>query len=159
MIDATTIIDYDYGDFEEGIAKIAMQIYASGFKPDYIVGIVRGGAVPAVYLSHKLKIPVVMVHWNTRDAGVHDNDSDARIAADIDAGKNILLIDDIVDGGETVLEVLADWEQKTSAPIQASKVKVASLIYNSALSIPVDFYHREIDRNVDQRWVVFPWEY
>ena len=57
MVDATTIIDYSYSDFCNGITRIAKQIEESGFGPDVIVGIVRGGAVPAVYHPPRLNTP------------------------------------------------------------------------------------------------------
>jgi DNA (cytosine-5)-methyltransferase 1 len=98
MVDATTIIDYEYSDFRSGIDAIAKAITSSGWKPDYIVGIVRGGSVPAVYLSHKLKIPVQMVHWNTRDTTKWvSNESNCWIPEDIYKGAQVLVVDDIVE--------------------------------------------------------------
>ena len=75
MVDATSIIDYSYDVFRAGIDDIARQVEASDFEPDFLVGVVRGGCVPAVYLSHKLKIPVQMIHWNTRDDTEWGNES------------------------------------------------------------------------------------
>jgi uncharacterized protein len=158
MIDATSIIDYTYNDFRAGIDDIANQITASDYRPDYIVGVVRGGAVPAVYLSHKLKIPVVMVAWNTRDDPEFGNESNHWIPEDINDGKKILLIDDIVDGGDTIKELLADWQSSVDGTLNTDNIKIAAMWYNTAQDVVVDFCHRTIDRNEDQRWVVFDWE-
>ena len=160
MIDATTIIDYDYDDFRAGIDHIAKSITASGWIPDYIVGIVRGGSVPAVYLSHKLKIPLVMVAWNTRDITIFDRESNCWIPEDIMDGKKILVVDDIVDGGDTIRELLADWQSSVAGlgKLPVDNLRVAAMYYNTAQDVKVDYYHREIDRTEDQRWVVFPWE-
>ena len=158
MVDATNIIDYSYGDFRDGIESIANQIKESSYEPDYIVGVVRGGSVPAVYLSHQLKIPVVMVAWNTRDDTEWGNESNTWIPEDILAGKKILVVDDIVDGGETIKELLADWESSVRDPLPVDNIKICAMIYNTAQDVIVDFYDREIDRNEDQRWVIFPWE-
>ena len=157
-VDATSIIDYSYTDFLAGIQSIAHQVETSGWSPDYIVGIVRGGAVPAVYLSHALKIPVVMVLWNTRDNTHFGNESNAWIPEDLIDGKKVLLVDDIVDGGETIKELLADWQTSVRDIIPEENVRIASLIYNTAQDVPVDFFDKIIDRDEDQRWIIFPWE-
>lgn len=160
MVDATTIIDYSYPEFLSGIDSIATQIEASGWDPDLIVGIVRGGAVPAVYLSHKLKIPVQMVHWNTRDDTEWGNESNAWIPEEIMGGLKVLIVDDIVDGGDTIKELLADWNMSVAGldKLNIDNIKIAAMWYNTAQDVVVDFYHKTVDRSEDQRWVIFPWE-
>lgn len=159
MIDATTPIVYSYDDFCAGISHISNQVKESGFQPDYIVGVVRGGAIPASYLSHKLKLPVVMVSWNTRDE--LGNDHNCWIPEDLHEGKKVLIVDDIVDGGETIKELLEDWFGSTAGlgELPVDNIRVASMWYNPAQEeTVVDFYHHTIDRNVDSRWIIFPWE-
>ncbi len=160
MIDATTIIDYNYTEFYAGIDTIAKAIKSSGWTPDYIVGVVRGGAIPAVYLSHKLSVPVVMVAWSTRDKNVYNNESNCWIPEDLHSGMNVLIVDDIVDGGDTIKELLEDWYSSTAGlgDLPVDNLRVAAMYYNTAQDVKVDFYHRQIDRNEDPRWVVFPWE-
>ena len=134
-----SVIIYSYNDFQEGIDSISRQVERSDFEPDLIVGIVRGGSVPAVYLSHRLNIPVQMVHWNTRDSVKWGKESNCWIPEEImDNGLKVLVVDDIVDGGDTI--------------------RVCSMIYNTAQSVRPHFFHQTIDRNEDQRWVIFPWE-
>ena len=158
MVDATSIIDYTFTEFRNGIQDIAKQIEESGFAPDYLVGIVRGGSVPAVYLSHKLKIPVVMVAWNTRDKTEFGTDSVTRIPEDLLAGKRVIIVDDIVDGGQTIKELLEDWQKSVLAPVPHENVRIAAMWYNTAQDVAVDFYHKTIDRDSDSRWIVFDWE-
>lgn len=158
MLDSTSIIDYTYEDFLVGINKIVVDIQASDFQPDYIVGVVRGGAIPSVYLSHRLKIPVIMVHWSTRDHIDISNESNCWIPEDVNNGKRVLLFDDIVDGGETIKEVLEDWQKSIYNPLNMSNIRVGSLIYNTKQPIKVDYFDFSIDRDEDARWVVFPWE-
>lgn len=160
MIDATTIIDYTHSEFRAGIESIAKSITASGWVPDYIVGIVRGGTIPAVYLSHKLNKPLVTVAWSTRDKSIYGNESNCWIPEDIMDGKNILIVDDIVDGGDTIRELLEDWQGSVSGmgPLKTDNIKIAAMWYNTSQDINVDFYHKTIDRNEDPRWIVFDWE-
>jgi len=159
--EVSSVIIYSYYDFQEGIDNIAKQIEQSEFKPDVIVGIVRGGSVPAVYLSHRLKIPVQMVHWNTRDSSKWGNESNCWIPEGIiDDGLKVLLVDDIVDGGDTIRELLADWQTSIAGvgnlPLQ--NIRIAAMFYNTAQDVTPDFYHQTVDRNQDQRWIIFPWE-
>lgn len=161
MIDATTIIDYSFSDFSAGIDSIANAIKSSGWSPDYIVGIVRGGSIPAVFLSHKLNVPVQMVHWNTRDTSKWiSNEHNCWVPEDIHEGAQVLIVDDIVDGGDTIKELLDDWQKSIAGlgdlPLQ--NIRVAAMYYNTAQDVVVDFYHRTIDRNEDPRWIIFPWE-
>lgn len=162
MVDATTIIDYSFPDFCAGIDSIANAVRSSGWTPDLIVGIVRGGSVPAVFLSHKLKIPVQMVHWNTRDDTRWGNEHNCWIPEEMYSGLQVLVVDDIVDGGDTIRELVQDWLEATGGLDDNIKIidnlRVAALIYNTSQDVTVDFYHRTIDREVDKRWVVFPWE-
>lgn len=158
MVDATSVIDYTFPEFRDGIQTIAKQIQDSGFAPDYLVGIVRGGSVPAVYLSHKLKIPVVMVAWNTRDSTEFGKESITWIPEDLLKGKRVIIVDDIVDGGHTIKELLEDWQKSVVEPVPQENIRVAAMWYNTTQDVAVDFYHKTIDRNEDPRWIIFDWE-
>lgn len=154
----STIIDYTYANFEKGIDKIVHQIRDSHWEPDYIVGIVRGGAVPAVYLSHKLKIPVQMLSWNTRDGNEWGNEHNCWIPDDLLAGKNILIVEDIVDSGDTIREVLEDWNNSVNEELNLDFIRIASIVYNIAQDVKVDYSDITIDREVEKRWFHFCWE-
>ena len=58
---------YSYNDFEKGVNSIRNQIKHSEIKFDYIVGVARGGAIPAVRISHILNVPCIIMNWNTRE--------------------------------------------------------------------------------------------
>lgn len=157
-IDATTIIEYTYEEMQEGIEAIASQMAGEDFHPDIIVGVVRGGAIPAVCLSHKLKTPVEMVRWSLRDGTCEINDS---IPENLLQGRKLLLVEDIIDGGDTVESLLDEWRNYCGPEfVDASDlIRVAALWFNPSQEITkADYTHRTIDRDVDSRWVIFPWE-
>jgi hypoxanthine phosphoribosyltransferase len=160
MNDTSSVIDYNYSDFRDGVESIARQVEESGYEPDLIVGVVRGGSVPAVYLSHRLKIPVQMVHWNTRDSSKWGNESNTWIPEEMVGGLKILLVDDIVDGGDTIRELLADWQTSVAdmGNLPVDNIRIACMIYNTSQDVAPNFFHRTINRHEDQRWVIFPWE-
>lgn len=153
-------LQYGYDEFQQGIDAIALQMESLDFKPDYIIGVVRGGAVPAVYLSYRLKVPVVLIQWSLRDKGLNymGNQSVTYIGEDLQKGAKILLIDDIVDSGETVRQLIQDWQECSYGHMPMDNLRIASLFYNPQQNIAVDFFHRIIDRRQDDRFVVFPWE-
>ena len=160
MVDATTIIDYSYSEFYSGVNTIAKAVESSGWSPDYIVGIVRGGLVPAVHLSHKLKVPLVTVAWNMRDTTIFGRESICWIPEDLHEGKKILIVDDIVDGGDTIKSLIDDWYQSSAGlgDLPVDNLRVAAMFYNTSQDVKVDYYHHTIDRSFDQRWIHFPWE-
>ena len=47
----------DHHKTESLVSKIAREIAIGDWKPDYIVGLTRGGLIPAVMLSHYLDVP------------------------------------------------------------------------------------------------------
>ena len=73
-------ITWDY--IETAIDNIASQVKSSELNIEYILGMPRGGLIPAVMLSHKLNIPLF------RPGMVLNN--------------KVLIVDDICDSGGTL---------------------------------------------------------
>lgn len=144
-------MDISTDDFFKAMACLSKQIgdYEDTF--DYVVGIARGGLIPGVILSHRLKIPFRPMEWSLRDA--HRKYIPPDIILDAWDGKKILLIDDIIDSGETIVTI------KNRFNDASKNVKVACLVYNKAQELVVpDFWYKSIDRNEDKNWVNFWWE-
>lgn len=149
-----------WNSVELAIHSITKQIKESDFEPDYIVGIVRGGAIPAVLLSHKLNLPVHMLHWSTRDvdSSVVCNEMNCWIPEDILNGKKVLIVEDIIDSGKTILEILQDWQRSIHKELPLTNIRICSIVYNESQKVSVDFFYEKIDRNTNTDWYVFPWE-
>jgi len=144
-------MNYSAIEFLNDIDRMAHQIIGSGKQYDYIVGVVRGGAIPAVCLSHRLGLPMKCVSWSTFH-GDQMRESAWDIAEDIQDGKKILLVDDILDSGRTFRELFEDWD------VQKEQVDIAVLIYNTDQSIVPEYFGRKVDKSVDPSWVTFWWE-
>ncbi|WP_447406336.1 phosphoribosyltransferase, partial [Clostridium perfringens] len=69
--------------------------------PDHIVGIGRGGLVPAVYLSHAIGVPTVSCDQLSGNDGLVDTVL-VRVAGWAAAGRRLLFVDDINDSGRTI---------------------------------------------------------
>jgi hypoxanthine phosphoribosyltransferase len=144
----------DHDRFLVDLEAVARQVDADPWRPDFLVGIGRGGLVPAAYLSHRTGIPMLSVDHSSGEPGFAD-DLLAKLAAKMRQGLNILIVDDINDSGTTIA-FLRD-AIATYGGI-ADRLRVAVLINNVRSRAKADYWSQEIDRARDKRWFVFPWE-
>ena len=155
---------YDEIHIKEMISDITMQMNRDNWKPDYIVGLTRGGLIPAVYLSHYLNVPMETLKVSLRDHA--ESESNLWMAEEAYNGKNILIVDDINDTGATLDWIINDW-QSSCHPVDAhwlqvwgNNVKIAVLVDNlsSNFSRTVDYCAKEINKAEKDVWIVYPWE-
>ena len=143
-----------YATFVADVQAIAAALGGDGWRPEFIVGIGRGGLVPAAYLSHRTGIPMLSVDWSSRVAGFAD-DLLVRLAAMSKGGTRILFVDDINDSGGTLADLRRHLVDHGAV---AEHQRFAVLIHNHQSRATVDYWSRGIDRTVDKDWFVFPWE-
>lgn len=160
----TKEIHFSSKDVNGFVSDIIRQMWLDGFMPDYVVGITRGGLVPAQMISQYLNIPM-----NTIKVSMRDDDhceTNLWMAEDAYTGKNILIIDDINDSGSTLKWIKNDWEGAVSLPIDKTweqtwnqNVRFAVLVSNEASEFSdVDYVGKTINKFEEPCWVVFPWE-
>jgi len=140
--------------FVADVHAVADALEADGWAPDHIVGIGRGGLVPAVYLSHRTGISLLSIDYSSGVAGFAD-ELIAKLAATTIAGQRLLLVDDINDSGLTINEIRRALEENGA---DMKRVRVAVLIDNVRSAAASDYRARAIDRERDKSWFVFPWE-
>ena len=119
-------------------------------KVDSIVGITRGGLMPAVELSHLMNIPMETVNYSSKD-GNGDDKNHANLLPDL-KGDSILLVDDICDSGNTLQELKAIYEGRGYNVFSA-------VIYYKTQTQPVfkpDVWAVNISQNFG--WIIFPHE-
>ena len=156
------------------VLEIARQMFKEDFRPDYIVGLTRGGLVPAVMLSHYLDVPMYALDpnesnlWMAEEAfGYVPSDQQEIIKSrwDVSYRKNILVMDDINDSGNTFKRLIEDWqggclpkEESAWNSVWHNTTKFAVLIENQASDFDADFVGLEINKAENPEWCVFPWE-
>jgi len=170
---------YSWSDIESMCFSLVNQMYAQNFKPDYIVGLTRGGLVPATIISNMTNIPADTLLINFRDNGLSTEsncwmaedafgygvDEENHVGSIATRRKKILIVDDINDTGRTFQWLIQDWE-KSCMPtdpawkdIWGNTVKFAVLTENESSTFDlVDFYCDDINKAEDNVWLVYPWE-
>jgi len=143
-----------YPEFVADVQAVAAALEADRWKPDHIVGIGRGGLVPAAYLSHRTGISLLSVDYSSGVPSFAEELME-KLALATRAGRTILLVDDINDSGSTI-EALR--KSLIDHGAEERCVRVAVLIDNLRSRAKVDYRSRTIDRSSDKRWFVFPWE-
>lgn len=124
------------------------------WSPDHLIGIGRGGLIPAVYLSHASGLPMLAVDYSSQ-AEELAADAIARLAERTRTGERLLFIDDINDSGRTIGHLRDMLARAGATP---GSVRFATLIDNTGSAQQVDYRARTIDRAVTKDWFVFPWE-
>lgn len=161
-------IHYTWHDIENQVADIAVQLWKSDWKPDYIVGIHSGGSIPAVMLSKMLGIKSYSLDVRLRDGDNYGPESNAWMSEDAfgynDSPMRILIVDDINDSGATFSWIKKDWAESCLPnsskwdSIWHKSVRFAALTNNISSSQTVDYHSVEINKNENDCWIVFPWE-
>ena len=154
---------YTWKEVQGACLEIARQMHNHNWRPDYIVGITRGGLVPANLLSQYTGIKMKSLDVSLRDGG--DSVSDAGMSEDAFEGKKILIVDDINDQGSTVAWIKKDW-QSSCLPddlkwktIWGDNVRFAFLTQNwSSLFREPDYYVWSVNKREEDCWLVYPWE-
>ena len=148
-------------EMKTGVLDIVSQMYSDDWRPDYIVGVTRGGLIPAVMMSHYTGIKMHTLDVRLRDAD-HGPESNCWMSEEAGAGKRILILDDINDTGETFKWIVKDWEESNPPAdwldIWGNTVRFATIIDNVPSKFDVDYTSIEINKAEDPAWIVFPFE-
>ena len=138
---------YEYKEFEEDILLLEDQV--SSFNPDTVLAIARGGVTLGHFLSERLGIRELYtlnsIHYDDQSKletievfnipFIHNN-------------SRVLVVDDIVDSGDTMSEVMEILTKK----YPQSKFKCATLFYKEGASYTPHFKCKEATM-----WIEFFW--
>ena len=160
---------YSWQDVEAACVNIALQMYNDAWQPDYIVGITRGGNVPATILSNMLGVRGEALKVSLRDGDQCETNcwmAEDAFGSDETAQKKILIVDDINDTGATFNWIKQDWQSsclpnETDAwnSLWGNNVRFAVITENLSSEFDgVNYYAHEVNKAEEDVWLVYPWE-
>jgi hypoxanthine phosphoribosyltransferase len=133
------------------LLNLADKIKDSGFKPDIIVGVSRGGWPPARVISDLMGNACLANVKAEFYLGVAETKKEPLLTQPVSmevAGRKVLVVDEIADTGKSLKLVKEHIIQKG-----ASEVKIATVYYKPWSIVKPDYYEKKTSH-----WVVFPWE-
>jgi xanthine phosphoribosyltransferase len=156
-------------DVEHHTQEILRQIHADAWRPDYVVGLTRGGLVPANLISQYLDCRMETLKVSLRDDTECESNlwmAEDAFGHEMEQPKNILIVDDINDTGATLNYIREDWpsgcfpDNPCWTKVWGSNVRVAVLVDNesSKSEIPISYSAVDINKAEQDSWIVFPWE-
>ncbi len=140
-----------WDEIYEMCLDLASMIKASSFKPDLIVGIARGGWIPARLLSDFLDNPNITSIKVEFYLDIGKTKDEPTITQDIQVPvneKKVLLVDDVADTGKSLMLVKNHLEN-----MGALETRIACLYFKPWSIVKPNYYVRETEA-----WIIFPHE-
>ena len=159
------MIEKQYINFEQmkdHCNTILKQMADDEWCPELIVGVTRGGALPAVMLSQYLNVKMIGLDVSLRDT-IEDSfgrESNELIASDAAYGKKILIVDDINDTGATINWIISDWNNSASGIDWGENVRIAVVVDNKSSDSYYwpNYVGETIDKELNPVWITFCYE-
>jgi xanthine phosphoribosyltransferase len=139
---------YAYDTFLEDLKTLTHKI---NWEFDTILGVARGGITLAHFLGEYYNLREV---YTLNTIGYEQTDKLQSVMVfnipDITKAKNVLIVEDIIDSGDTMVEVLRVLKGK----YPQINFKTASLFYKKSARIIPDWAAQEADK-----WIEFFWTF
>jgi hypoxanthine phosphoribosyltransferase len=145
------VMDWNY--FYRLARQVADKINSSGYKPDIIVGLARGGWVLARVLCDfvgvKDLVSLKVEHWGV--TATPDGTAKLKHPLNVDiTGKKVLVVDDITDTGES-MRVTVEYLKS----LNPAEIRTAALQHLTCAKFKADY----VGEVLPWRWVIFPWNF
>ena len=144
--------------------RLAWQVYESGFKPDYIVGVWRGGAPVGIAVQEFLALlGLESDHIAIRTSsysGIGQRNLDIKvhglnyIIRQVESHDALLIVDDVFDTGLSIQRVIEDL--KKACKKNTPHIRVATPYFKPANN--KTFYKPDYFIHETEQWLVFPHE-
>jgi len=145
--------------------RVAAKVYEDGFRPDFIIGIWRGGAPIGIAVQEYFDFKNVETdHISVRTSsyyGINQQNKEIKvhglhyIIENANADNSLLIVDDVFDSGRSIDALIKQLRLLTRLNMPRD-IRIACPWYkpqNSKVSIKPDYYIHESDQ-----WLVFPHE-
>ena len=144
--------------------RLAWQVYEDGYRPNYIIGVWRGGAPIGIAVQEFFSVlGVPSDHISIRTShyrGIDDRNSEVQVYGlnyvikQVESDDSLLIVDDVHDTGVSIEKIVSDLQAacKKNTP----EIRVATPYFKPSknkTSRTPDYYLHETDK-----WLVFPHE-
>ena len=150
-------------DLLKDSSQLAWNVYESGFEPNYIIGVWRGGAPIGIAVQEFLSfLGIKSDHVAVRTSyysGIDSRKDSVQVYGlnyvirQLESEDRLLIVDDVHDTGNSIAQIINDITSacKKNTP----DIKVATPYYkpNKSQTRKPDYYIHETDQ-----WLVFPHE-
>jgi len=135
--------------------RLARKIWDDGYRPDFLVGLWRGGAPPGIVIQEFLRWKGLdpyhtAIRTQSLEGVQHGDGFDIKgfehVIDEIGAEDRLLLVDDLFDTGRTIYEVVRYLRQK--ARRNTPEVRVAVVYYRAhrrRFGVGPDYYLHEVE--------------
>jgi hypoxanthine phosphoribosyltransferase len=136
--------------------NISREIKSSGYEPDVIIALARGGWFAGRVLCDFLgldDLSSLKIEHYTGTAAIDTGEPYIRypLSENVIEGKKVLIVDDIVDTGESMISAKTYVEE-----MNPKEVRTASLQYLGSSKIDPDYVGERLE---DWAWIVYPWNF
>jgi hypoxanthine phosphoribosyltransferase len=143
-----------WNEIEEWTKGIMKMVIEDKYNPDIIIGIARGGLVPARmvadYLFKKDLLSIKTEHWGLTATMDGKAVLKEKLNYDI-SGKKVLIVDDITDTGESM-----KLSYNYIKSLNPAEVKTTSMLHVNDSKYTPDYYGKSLPKD-QWAWFVFPW--
>ena len=145
---------YDYVEIHNFCEDLAIKL--KGKKFDSVVGVSRGGLIPATIMAEYMNVrelrTVGVRSYQLNGIGMGKRDTEVLYqSCSPYLYGDVLLIDDIADTGETFHFLLDHFKRNKNI----NKIITCSVFVRRSSNYVPDYYAKDI---VGNEWIVFPWE-
>jgi hypoxanthine phosphoribosyltransferase len=151
LIDSIEYEVPEWNQIYEMLLEQSEKINKNGYHPDIIIGIARGGMVPANIIADLLgvrQVSIIQIEFYEDIAKPNMQPVISQFLSVTVSGKKILMVDDISDSGQS-LKMAKQYLIERGA----AEVKIATLYAKATTQTMPDFVEKLTDC-----WIVFPWE-
>jgi len=141
-----------WNEFYDLAKYLSRLIKSSGWRPDLVVAIGRGGYVPARvvcdFLVHDLLTSMKVEHWGI--AAQKKDEAMVRfpLATGV-SGQKVLIVDDVTDTGDTLTTAVGYVES-----LGPKETRTAVLQHKTCSEFEPDYYAEKVS---EWRWIIYPW--
>lgn len=143
-------LKYSWNRFDRESEIVYKRIIGSGYSPNTVIALARGGLILGVKISHYLKKPLMIISAKTYsdekkilDTVILNTSYTAPLKSPV------LICDELADSGKTLKVITSHFETL------GVELKTATLLYKPHSKVRPDFYGSIVPND---KWIVFPWE-